>query len=286
MGDGQWKTLALIEAALILLLASAWAYGRQPAPPPPPPQASGESSPKRALVDALVGVWQQEDRDGFRPLKGEPDWVRVTGTSATRQSLEHFVDKVAEWSNAQPSEHKLACLEWGIAYLRRFKQCSILYSFEYRSKISFKRAGAKAPGHIYGDLRNISHAPSGLIDIAVITEVCRRTRRPHMGRTPLHSRYVVCTFLTVVCGVCTVCCVSARALCGLYRSSSTCLSSGRVWSRCVALAPSAPRAPRRPLSYLVRRPPPSWVLRVGRSCPFGTACAASSPVRPPPALLC
>jgi SAM-dependent methyltransferase len=67
-----------------------------------------------------------------------------------------------------------ACLDWSLKYITKFgTACTRLYNYQYSptQNIFRESQGPKAPGSISGDLANLSHVPSGILDLVIATEV-------------------------------------------------------------------------------------------------------------------
>ena len=63
------------------------------------------------------------------------------------------------------------CLDWSLRYAPLFRTCRKLYNYQYASRGSYRPAGELAQGVVGGDLANLSHVPSGLFDLIVMTDV-------------------------------------------------------------------------------------------------------------------
>jgi len=129
------------------------------------------------LVAALHDWWDEQEADPSisimlgRNMKG----LR----SASRFVLDTFIGEVAEQLQLHPPS--ATCLDWDARYVNKFRACRKIYNFKFADKNNmFREASIGHRGLIQGNLGNLSHVPSGILDLALVTQVFEHV--PHFWK--------------------------------------------------------------------------------------------------------
>ena len=129
----------------------------------------------RPRMAAVVRDWWDE-QDAITMLGSTARSERAvsmpprSGVTANRFLLNVFMLNV---SQQLLLPHGAVCLDWSARYLPMFPGCAHKFDFKYSgTRRVFRRSfNQSSRGNIVGDLANISHVPSGLLDLAIVTQV-------------------------------------------------------------------------------------------------------------------
>ena len=125
---------------------------------------------------ALHALWDEQEADpSVSIMMGRNMKGRI---SASRFVLNTFIAEVAEQLQLHPPA---TCLDWDTRYVNKFRGCRKVYNFKYAdNNNTFREASTGHRGLIQGNLANLSHVPSGIVDLALVTQVFEHV--PHFWK--------------------------------------------------------------------------------------------------------
>jgi hypothetical protein len=120
------------------------------------------------LAADLRAIWAHEEK--HPQLAAGDSWhgpMHHNSRTVRRMALNLFLDEVAK----QLDLSSATCIDWGASHRALFR-CSAWYEYGYsESQSRFHEATPQQAGAITGSIHDLMHAPSKLLDFALVTEV-------------------------------------------------------------------------------------------------------------------